>query len=192
MTLDYVCATNGDTLNSVRDFPWDWMTSSSAAQADGVIAINRNTFRDYLYPQILAAALNDCYNPSVSCTATGWGSKSSASMNGHPAASQLTQTQPATGEQIISISWSGSAYDQAGVDGALGHCQLDQTYTKPVSFSGNTITVVTHQLVYLSVKDFQTTNAANVVDVQTTDVYTIAVDASGTMTFAKTTNTVDN
>ena len=64
----------------------------------------------------------------------------------------------------------------------MGKMQLSSTFDLSVSFSGNTITIVQHLVVYLWVRSLQTSAGGNVVDRTLTDTYTLAVDSNGQLT----------
>jgi hypothetical protein len=191
-TLDYLCATGNKRLPPAVDFTWSWMNGFDASQAHGVICINRDTFAKYLMEQIFPDAREDCFIPYANVTADMWGTTTFwAKPNGTPDDSQITHEVLPSGNRIINISWSKEDRDYAGLDGALGHVILRNDYTKTVTVSGNQVAVVTHQVVYLSVKSLQTRNQANVVDKTITDVYELAVDDHGKMVMKRTSNTND-
>jgi hypothetical protein len=62
-TLNYLCAVNGKTLPGAAQFDWNWMDESDAANFDGVLAINRNTFVNYLNSALIGDCAGNCFAP---------------------------------------------------------------------------------------------------------------------------------
>lgn len=191
-TLNYLCATDGHKLPPAVDFTWDWLNGQDATQFNGIISINRDTFANYLMGQVYPIAKADCFIPYSKAYPDGLSIKFDAYPNGTPDDSQITHVVNPNGDKVISISYSAESWDYAGLDGALGHTGLKQTYTKDVTVSGNTVTIVTHMVVLLSIKVLQTKNEANITDKTITDKFELAVDQFGQLTTNYTTDTQDN
>lgn len=192
ITLDYLCATGNHKLPPAVDFTWDWMNGTDASQYHGVISINRNTFAQYLMDELFPFVRGDCFIPMVECRPKGLGVSFNAWAGATPDDTAITHQIPGSGSNILKFSYVKESYDYAGLDGALGHTGLKQDYSKIVTVKGNKVTVVTHMIVFLSIKSLQTKNEANIVDKTITDVYELAVDARGTMTMTKTTDLKDD
>lgn len=187
-TLNYLCATDGHKLPPAVNFTWDWLNAQDATQCHGMISINRNTFANYILSQIYPTAKSDCFVPVAKCywkDAAVW---FNAYANGSPDDSKITKTVNPQGSTIIKISYSDRSFEWAEVG---GHTELKQDYTKEVTVTGNKITVVTHNIIYLSVKVLLTENAANITDKTLTDTFELAIDEHGQLTTKYTYDVVD-
>jgi hypothetical protein len=203
LTLNYLCATNNDPLPDTTHagFGWNWIEPNEVSQYDGAVALNRNTFANYLNnaPVVGAGSLDEyvasnCYQPWVKVTYEGgielkvkyqW----SMSPGQSPSVSY-----PASGGTILSYSYSSAtASDQAGLNGDAGKMELSSTFDLTVSVNGNQVTIVQHLVIWTYVRYLATDDSGNIVDKQITDVYTIGVDDEGQIkaTLASS-NTVDN
>jgi len=65
--LAYLCAADHDRLPPPVAFDWNWLDIAEDASADGVIAINRNTFANYFKGQVglTQYVARNCYAPWV-------------------------------------------------------------------------------------------------------------------------------
>lgn len=189
-TLNYLCAANGHTLPPAVRFAWNWLDPNEESDYDGVIATNRNALVAYFQTALLPVAVGNCFKPSVRVWVDGLYVKYSTGMTSYQRPSVST---PATGQDVLEFSYSASDEDQAGVNGALGREKLSTSFDLKVTFSGNTITVVQHLVVYLYVKSLATSGDGNIIDKTITDTYTLSVTESGQLTAQLTSSVpVDN
>jgi hypothetical protein len=181
-TLDYLCAANGDVLPPAVAFAWNWVDPSEATDYDGVVAINRASFTNYFKSQLQSYVESNCFLASVRVWMSGFlDATTNYSWNLTPG-QVPTVTTPATGTEVLTFHYQSSAEDGAGLNDDMGKMQLSSTFDLSVSFSGNTITIVQHLVVYLWVRSLQTSAGGNVVDRTLTDTYTLAVDSNGQLT----------
>ena len=176
-TLNYLCATNGDPLPAPRAFGWNWVDESDQGRFDGVVAISRKTFANYFRNQLKDYVARNCYRPSVRVTVDKLKVKYSWSLTPGQAAKV---EMPATGPTVLRYTWSDSPPgDEAGAGGGLGAMKMSTSFNLSVSFSGNTITITQHLVIYAYVRSLATDDGANVVDKTITDTYTITADQNG-------------
>ncbi len=188
-TLNYLCAANGNTLPAPSQFGWNWMEPADEANFDGVIAINRNTFANFFASQLPDYVSSNCYLSNVRVYMDGLDVDYSWSLTPYQTP---TVSQPASGAVVLSYSYSSTASDKAGLNGDMGQMTLSPSFTLTVSFTGNTIVIVQHLVIYLRVQVMQTSADGNVVDKTITDTYTLAVDDNGNLTASLSSVPVDN
>jgi hypothetical protein len=176
-TLGYLCEADNGPPIAPRAFGWNWIDPSDASQ--GVVAVNRNTFAGYFRQQLTPFVMRNCYLPYTRVWLSGF-----FDQNVHFAWNMTpyqtpTVTAPPTGSTVLQYHWSGYAEDQAGLNGDMGHLTLSTTMDCSVQFTGNTIVITQHLVVYLYVKVLATGAGANVIDKQITDTYTLSVTGEG-------------
>ncbi|HEY0014829.1 MAG TPA: hypothetical protein VGC13_00865 [Longimicrobium sp.] len=189
-TLNYLCAVNGHPLPAPADLSWNWVEAPEAAQFDGVIAINRDTFVGYLRSQLDAVAQKNCFVPTAQVVTSGANAHFNLDMTPSGAPQVVT---PATGPRLLGYSWTDSASDEAGLGGDVGKAVIKPTYTLDVEASGTTLTVTQHLSVNVSAsKNLFSNMSGNAVDRTITDTYTLAVDENGRITAAVQSQPVEN
>jgi hypothetical protein len=191
-TLNYLCS-QWKYTPPVTAIPWNWIdTAASGNQYDGVIAINRNTLAGYLINQLMGYTYPVCYNASVSvncsdflCTSVDY------SWQLDPNQSPNVVLQPG-GDAVLTISYSSSAHDQAGVDGDMGGMRLSPSYNLAMSFAGNQIIITQNLVIYCWISFDSSSASGNVVDITITDTYTLSVSENGRLAVTQSTNTLNN
>jgi hypothetical protein len=189
LMLNYLCATKNDALPGTTHagFGWDWIEPSEVSQYDGVAAVNRNTFAGYLNNggvanrgMLLDYAARNCYLPSVRVTYAG-GIKAEVDYEWSMTPGQApTVSFPSSGSTILSYSYdSGTASDQAGLNGDAGKLELSSTFDMTVQVRGNQLVIDQRLAIWTYVRYLATDDSGNVVDLQITDTYTIGVDDTG-------------
>lgn len=182
LTLNYLCATNNNTLPATTNagFGWNWVEANEVSQWNGVAALNRNTFANYLYQQLSGYIASNCYSPSVTVTYVG-GIKLKVDYSWSLTPGQTaTRNSTPTGSVILSVSYSSStASDQAGLDGDAGKMELSSTFNLTVEVIGNQMIITQNLVVYCYVRYLATPASGNVVDKQIVDTYTFGVDGEG-------------
>ena len=185
-TLNYLCAANGDVLPAAAPFGWNWIEETEESSFNGVMAINRNAFAKYFQGQLNLYVMRNCMQPVVQVTRDGLGANWGFWMTqGTP-----TVTTPTTGAMVLSYAFSGQDSDQAGWEGALGKMKMSSSFSLSVSFSGNTVTITQNLIVYVYIWDGLSASG-NIIDKTYTDVYTLAVNASGQLTATLVSTPVD-
>lgn len=188
LTLNYLCATNNDALPAVQNarFGWDWIDAAEADQHDGVAALNRNALARYLNSAdpgngaLSTYVARNCYQPSVTVTYKGGIQVEVDYQWGMTAGQAPTVTFPTSGNTLVTYSYSsGTASDQAGLNGDAGKMELSSSFDLSVAVQGNQLVVTQHLVVWTYVRYLATDDSGNVVDKQITDTYTIGVDDTG-------------
>lgn len=188
-TLNYLCATNGDTLPPPTPFDWNWVEQSEEANIHGAIAINRDTFRNYFQNQLTGYIMQNCFAASVKVDLVK--DIPQYTWNLTPGQSP-TITPSQTGAGVLTYEYSSSAFDQAGLDGDMGRMRLTSTYTASVTFTGNTIVIVQTLLVAIYIRRLANSLSWNPINKTITDTYTLAVTEQGNLTARLDSTTQDN
>jgi len=184
LTLNYLCAINNDQLPDTTHagFGWNWIEPDEVSQYDGVAALNRNAFANYLLNtdnggQSLAAYIQgNCQRPEVTVQCSG---QEVTNYYLYFFPGDPTITCPPSGPVIISCNYTSSISDKCGGPLLGGAWQLSITYDMTVTVQGNTMTIDQHLVAYTYIKYQGTSDSGNVVDKSITDVYTIGVDDTG-------------
>lgn len=172
-TLNFLCAADHHTLPPATTFGWNWIEPAEATDYHGVIAVNRNSFVNYLRSQLQDYVTDNCYLPYVRVSMKGIAVDFAWNMT---AGQRPTVTTPATGTEVLAFHYANSAHDSEGMWGEL---RLSTSFDLGVDFSGDTITVRQHLVVYLDVRSLATEERGNVVDLTITDVYTLRITEDG-------------
>jgi hypothetical protein len=189
VTLNYLCAADGNPLPPAVRFKWNWIDPSEAADYHGAAVINRNTLAKYFEQQLLPLVKANCYKPWVHLVGHllkvdyEW----SLTNNQDPEI-----TRPATGSTVLTFSYSNSDESRAGHDGSAGKMELKPTLNVTVQFSGNTVTIEQHLTLYLYVKFLATSDSGNIIDKTLTDTYTLSVDDHGGLVTKRSSKTEDH
>lgn len=190
-TLCYLCAANGNHLPAAVPFTWNWVNEGENSSFDGVVSINRNSFAQYLASIIKPQILQNCYSTSVTVTLVD------AGFGGTHYSWSLTPRQtpqvifPAAGNSILQMNYSSHAGDSAGATDDY-QMALSPSYTLDASVNGNQITITQKLVVGCYIQSMHDGASGNVVDKTIVDTLTLAVDATGNITYTPTSATTDN
>jgi hypothetical protein len=195
VTLDYLCAANNDPLPGASGFSWNWVDPDQVGDLSGIVSVNRKTLAAWLYQQLGPTISRACLEPWTGITSID--AIGDVTFPNPPATitpGQMPQTvaYPDTGDIVLSIKYASDA--DASKKNAAAYFEFDihSNYECDASFSGNTITVVQHLVLWLKVQWADTAASGNVVDVTLTDTYTLSVDQNGELQVAVTSASVDN
>jgi hypothetical protein len=187
-TLNYLCETNHSSLRPPVPFSWNWIEPAERAGFDGVVSVNRDTFARYFREQLTPCVLANCYQPSVQVSMSGLTIRPNWDMR---AVGKPTITMPPAGAQVLSYFYNASASDQAGLGGDMGSMTLSTTYSTTVTFTGATIVIAQHLVVFAQFRRLASSESWNVIDKTITDTYTLAVDQTGHLTSSVSSSTTD-
>lgn len=195
LTLNYLCATNNDTLPDTTHagFGWNWIEPNEASQFDGVAALNRNTLAQYFDQQLRGYVATNCYSPmgQVRCWLCGTLDTEVCYQADLVPLQPPTVTFPASGATVLTYDYqSPVASDTAGLDTAK--LDMSSSFNLQVSFQGNTIVIVQHLVVWTYINNFVASVAGNIVDKQITDTYTLGINDSGQIVATLQSVPVDN
>lgn len=190
-TLNYLCAADGNILPSAALFDWNWVEQAEQADFDGVVAINRNTFANYFRHQLAPYVPSNCYLPTVRVTYDAGKVQTNYAWS-MTSGQTPTVTMPLSGPTVLTFHYGADSVDQAGLNGDLGKMQIRPSYDVQVSFSGKTIKVVQHLVVYLYVRSLATSTDGNVVDLTVTDTYALSIGQDGRLAATLTTTKQDD
>ncbi|MBJ3816010.1 hypothetical protein F9C28_13980 [Shimwellia pseudoproteus] len=191
-TLNYLCEVNGGNLPPPVPFPWNWLEPGDQSNFDGVISINRNTFANYFKDQLAGAVANNCYKPWVRVWLSGFLDATVNYSWSMTPRQTPTVTVTDNGDNVLVFSYSGSAEDDAGLNGDMGKMSISTTYNATVTFSGSTIVITQNYLVAIYIRIMQSSESWNAINNTITDTYTLAIDQTGHLTASLNTVTKDN
>lgn len=183
-TLDYLCAVNGGRLPPASNFTWNWVDPATAGDYDGVVAVNRDAFADYLRNQLQSYVPQNCIKPWVRVTRHDLDTKIEFQMsltNGQ--APQYTD-MPGSGPTVLSFGYSDSDSDHTsiGIGAAKFTAMLEikSSYSLVVEFVDDEIKITQLLVIHVEAEGmFDVKVKGNIVDRKIVDTYTIAVDAQG-------------
>ena len=195
LTLNYLCATNNDTLPDTTHagFGWNWIEPNETSQFDGVAALNRNTLAQYYDQQLRGYVEANCYSPAGQIRVWLCGSvdQDICYQWGLVPSQNPTVTFQASGPVVLSYDYqSPTVSDESGMD--IGKMCMSSSFNLQVSFQGNTIVIVQHLIIWCYVNYFASSASGNIVDKQITDTYTLAVDDTGQIVATLQSVPVDN
>lgn len=179
VTLNYLCAVNNNALPDTTHagFGWNWIEPNETSY-DGVAALNRNVYAQYLNSVLAGYVAGNCYLP--------WADVYMKDAEPHYKQSMTpgqtpTVSYPTTGSTILSYSYKSATSESHSPDDAipLGKMELSSTFDLSVSVQGNQMTIVQHLVVYCYLMKQQSHDSGNVIDKQITDTYEFAVDENG-------------
>jgi hypothetical protein len=197
LTLNYLCATNNDTLPDTTHagFGWNWIEPNEASQFDGVAALNRNTFAKYYDGQLREYAENNCYTPKddIRVWLSGTFDQDVNFQAGLTPGQTPGVSFPESGAAVLTYSYDSNEYsDDAGLHGDMGELKMRSYFNLSVSFQGNTIVIVQHLVIWLYARLLATHDSGNVVDKQITDTYAIGIDDKGQIVAALQSSATDD
>jgi hypothetical protein len=197
LTLNYLCATNNDTLPDTTHagFGWNWIEPGEASQFDGVAALNRNTFAKYYDGQLRGYAENNCYSPKgdIRVWLSGTFDQDVNFQAGLTPGQTPGVSFPESGAAVLTYSYDSTEYsDDAGLHGDMGEVKMRSYFNLSVSFQGNTIVIVQHLVIWLYARLLATHDSGNVVDKQITDTYAIGIDDKGQIVAALQSSATDD
>jgi hypothetical protein len=178
-TLSYLCEANGHILPPPVVFNWNWVEPNESADYHGVVSINKTAFVAFLKNELLPYVEGQCYAPKARVWAEGLLVYFDASVTPRQSPTIVAHD---SGETVLSFSYSSSAADSLGAQGMLAWLQLSPSFNLDVKFSGNTITIEQHLVLYMCIRALYTEAKGNIVDKTITDTYTLSVTAQGGLT----------
>jgi hypothetical protein len=195
LTLNYLCATNNDTLPDTTQagFGWNWIEPNETSQFDGVAALNRNTLAQYYDQQLRGYVENNCYSPAGQIKVYLCGSldEDICYQWGLVNFQEPTVTFPNSGPIVLSYEYqSPTVGDESGLD--IGKMVMSSSFSLQVSFQGNTIVIVQHLIIWTYVNYLASSASGNIVDKQITDTYTLDIDDTGQIVASLQSVPVDN
>lgn len=189
-TVCYRCAVQSHKLPPPAAFPWNWLNASDAQSADGVVAINRDSLQEYFYRELLPYAQQNCITPHASVKLN---SMSQATYHGsYTRGYTPTVTEPSSGSNLLSMNYTASSFDQAGLNGGLGQLQLKSGFDLSVSVADNVITVAQQLTFFVKLRKLASTVQGYYFNTSITDTYTITTSSRGQLTAQQQTHKVDN
>jgi hypothetical protein len=144
-TLNYLCAADNASLPPAVPFKWNWVDPADVTDHDGILAINRNTFRDYFKKQLDPYVPTCCIKVGAYMTETMFHPEPSWSFDNDQVPTSVTL--PPTGQTVLQYDYNSSDSDDSGINGAIGRIQLQSTFNLTVDFVGTAVVIKQHLVV---------------------------------------------
>ncbi|KAF5650609.1 hypothetical protein F52700_326 [Fusarium sp. NRRL 52700] len=192
-TLNYLCAADKKPLPPSTHFGWNWLEQADMGDHDGILAINRNSLRDYIIQHVKDYIPKVCFLVDAHAkTSGGLGSNMWVDL---PTGGQATLTQK-TGETVFSYDYSCNSYDEAGFHGNNGSLDVSTSFHMQTDFTNTTdgtptIVITQNLTININMKRNLTRTSGSVVDKTIVDTYTLAVDDNGKLGATLVPYTVD-
>jgi hypothetical protein len=195
-TLNYLIMANDNTMPAAVAFNWNWVEKDNLADFAGSVAINRDTFVDFLN-QLLSPTLNQItYKPDVSFSvnATKVTVKTSLSED---TASYSYSTTPDGGSQVLTFSYADSDKDTGSYPDSTaplnwGSYSLKYTAQSDIYLEGTQIKNVTTVTAHVHMNVDGDVEEGNWAKYTQTSYYTIGIDAYGKMSVTQSSDPVVN
>jgi hypothetical protein len=194
-TLNYLVMSGGARMPAPVQFQWNWVEQTELTDFQGTMAVRRNIFADFLHKLVAPASRNLSIDTNISMTHSGEDFTTRVSAPSSPNPAQWTLV-PAGGKAgpdgfapLLTIGYNHHSYDSS--EDALHLSSINGTFNYAMSGSievggkgGNIIRLKLHTVAYLEfnahIVGIQAANLeANIVDYQSTALYTINIDGSG-------------
>lgn len=188
-TLTYLCTSTKRAINPVR-FDWNWIDPSEIGSYNGVVAVNRDTFVNYLQNTLASYVNSNCYTPTVKVSLNSW-SQASYDYNMYPN-SGYTIEKPNKNGLVLIFNQNATAYDQAGLHGDIGKMSLTTLFNMGIYFTGNKIKIVQMLRVNTRISVLATTADGNIIDIVISDEFDMSISSTGELVVTKTSNVVNN
>lgn len=184
-TLNYLVASENRRLPSPVDFGWNWIDEAESNKFDGVVAVRRDVFRDFLQDTLSPELRNICLIPDVDVRINdpikahfSWSVKKCAT------APVYTVLDGSSDGKVLSYSAHRSDYDKDvfPFPPVWGSIAMDVYSNSDVFFTGNLIKTVSTLRVHAKVNILGGVTSGNVIFYRTTTNYELGVDAGGRIT----------
>jgi hypothetical protein len=183
-TLNYQCTVNNKKTIQPISFNWNWAEINEISDFDGVMAINRNTFANYLHDQLVNHVKTNCYDAMVRVWLEGVGCYYSWGLKGNRDP-KVTFTQ--TGPNVLNFSYSSEGYDTAGSVITVGKMCMRPNFDVTVTFLNNAITIKQRLVIWLEIGCLGQSANGNVIDRTITDTYELTIENNRLIAKQKTT-----
>ena len=184
-TLNYLVASENRRLPSPVDFGWNWIQESELNKFDGVIAVRRDVFRDFLQDTLSPELRKICLIPDVDVKIDdpikarfSWGVTQCST------APKYTVLDGSSSGKVLSYSAHRRDHDKDvfPFPPVWGSISMDVYSNSDVFFTGNVIKTVSTLRVHARVNILGGITSGNVIFYKTTTNYELGVDAGGRIT----------
>jgi len=179
ITLNYLCAANGNALSPPQQLSWNWLDNTTDERDfDGVIAINRDTLMNYFQNQLYSYIFKNSWSLIIKGSGPyDWTLDGTLKTEYQPW--ELTYADVGTYE----FTYSREDYkeDLYGWNGALGdfHARIIQELS--LRFTDNKIIITQHLVILIQLNTAMQYAEGRVLDRALTDIYTLKVDENGNL-----------
>ncbi|GFN17260.1 hypothetical protein AtubIFM55763_004296 [Aspergillus tubingensis] len=201
-TLVFLCATDGHTQPATMPFTWNWVAPADVDSESGVMAINRNTFAEYLKDHLMEMVRPACMSVDKLTVNALWnGVNPEFYYNCSIVAGYSPQTATvftdASDSKAIHLEFSSEKLDSAHLALYYSKLWVKSNYTCDVSFEGtNTIHIVQRAVIWAEVLVDSSGTDGNIADYTLEETYSLSVDQAGNLQLVpesskQTNNSVD-
>ncbi|KFX88254.1 hypothetical protein V490_07753 [Pseudogymnoascus sp. VKM F-3557] len=195
-TLNYLCATDNNSLPPPVPFTWNWVDLADQSNFDGVISINRNAFAAYLTAPILAFAMQYCIQPQsiVGIDYDKWSGYEYPVFSCTLQNNQTpTVTPQSTGSNVMSVNYTSQPSDAKEIyPMGKGELIMSSTYSMTMEFVGSQVIITQEQTFYVSITDTPASKDGNMIDTTITDTYSLFIDETGKLGSSVNSTTSNN
>jgi hypothetical protein len=203
-TLDYLVMSHNHALPAPVPFEWNWIDSTEEADYDGVAAIKRDIFVDFLKGLVNEDVALLCIDTKVDLTHSGdnYTITYSYKQSESPAsfAEPTTLPAPADGFQsVLTLGYVHNSHDDSEAADHLSsiHGDFNYSLSGDVSFKNDVIRLTLHAVAYIQFNTHEMGISyshldGNYFDVTQTVTYNLGVTAEGELVAEKTDKTDDN
>jgi hypothetical protein len=190
-TLNYLIMSEGRTLPAPVQFTWNWVDKINTQKYAGVMAINKNIFATYLNSLIAPSLKDICKIPTAHfhcnliSAAFKWGYTTDPASHSYSAVKN-------GGSHVLTFKYKKSASDSDTFVPNWGNFGVDYTVNSDIYIEGTAIKVVTTLLMHCHVNVDGGVTDGNWAKYESTTLYTLGVDAHGTISVSKSGPTVKN
>lgn len=184
-TLNYLIMSEGHTMPAPVPFTWNWVDKDDISKEAGVMAINRNTFRDFLSSKLSPLLSDLAMKPDThfSCNAIEFHISTSFSTD----SSTQSFKDGSSGSTLLTYSYSKSDKSSDTFIPNWGNWQVDYTASCDVSVSGEAITILSKVNAWCHLNVDGGIGEGNWASYEITTTYTVGVKADGTLTVTENT-----
>src|ERR1700754_235023 len=186
-TLNYLVMTDQKKMPAPVPFTWNWVEDTDGMDFHGAIAINRNTFANYLNQKLSPWLKALCIVPHVTVAQDGLNTDYSVSMQIstdpqtftlQPAGNTLAGTD-SPGSTVLNFSYSSESSDKAGDGGSLGTLDLKYNVDAAVTVSPTQIVITTNAQCYMDISALSAHSTDYPLKYQSVLTCDMGVDAQG-------------
>jgi len=179
-TLNYLIMSNANKMPAPVPFSWNWIEKDNLSKEAGTMAVNRNTFRDFLSSKLSPTLGNLAKKPD--CTFSVNLIKATVQTRFNQNSSPQKFTTKGSGSTLLTYSYSSSDKSSDTFVPNWGNWQINYTASCNVSVSGTVITVLAKVNAHCHLNVDGGVTEGNWASYEITTTYTIGVASDGRLT----------
>jgi hypothetical protein len=191
-TLALIAAVDDDVIPpNAKPFAWNWVDGTEGSDAHGVIAVNRTKYANFWSQTLKNYVETCCFLPQV-CASFVPGRGLEFDLQSNLTPFQTPQVSiPTSGPVVLSYRHAPAQSEAGvGVNDLIGKFKMGTSFTLDVSFTGKSIVISQHLVIYLYVWSGPCYHEGNIVDKLLVDTFEISV-AGGQLQSSLTSTSTD-